>query len=65
MENPIKMDDLGVPPFKETPILKCKAGFFSRKSGRGLFSWPNFGGANFLSQWLRCRVLHPPHHEEG
>ena len=20
MENPIKMDDLGVPPFKETPI---------------------------------------------
>ena len=21
MENPIKMDDLGVPPFKETPIL--------------------------------------------
>ena len=21
MENPIKMDDLGVPPFMETPIL--------------------------------------------
>ena len=21
MENPIKMDDLGVPPFKETPIF--------------------------------------------
>ena len=21
MENPMKMDDLGVPPFKETPIL--------------------------------------------
>ena len=21
MENPIKMDDLGLPPFKETPIL--------------------------------------------
>ena len=27
MENPIKMDDLGVPPFKETPIS----------------SWQNFG----------------------
>ena len=24
MENPIKMDDLGVPPFKETPI-SCDA----------------------------------------
>ena len=23
MENPIKMDDLGVPPFKETPIWMC------------------------------------------
>ena len=22
MENPIQMDDLGVPPFKETPISK-------------------------------------------
>ena len=22
MENPIKMDDLGVPPFKETPNIK-------------------------------------------
>ena len=22
MENPIKMDDLGVPPFSETPIYK-------------------------------------------
>ena len=24
MENPIKMDDLGVPPFKETPIYLAK-----------------------------------------
>ena len=23
MENPIKMDDLGVPPVEETPILLC------------------------------------------
>ena len=25
MENPIKMDDLGVPPFKETPICLMSA----------------------------------------
>ena len=26
MENPIKMDDLGVPPFSETPICLNKTG---------------------------------------
>ena len=25
MENPIKMDDLGVPLFLETPILLCRS----------------------------------------
>ena len=30
MENPIKMDDLGVPPFKETPTWKLCFFFFLR-----------------------------------
>ena len=29
MENPIKIDDLGVPPFKETPIYKYPWAFVS------------------------------------
>ena len=36
MENPIKMDDLGVPPFKETPIW-----LFPSKSSRELFKSKN------------------------
>ena len=32
MENPIKMDDLGVPPFKETPMSIFR-GFFISGSG--------------------------------
>ena len=28
MENPIKMDDLGVPPFKETPKSSLQVCFF-------------------------------------
>ena len=27
MENPIEMDDLGEPPFKETPIYRLGCGF--------------------------------------
>ena len=33
MENPIKMDDLGVPPFKETPIY-LHLGRFGGKCGK-------------------------------
>ena len=31
MENPVKMDDLGVPPFKEIPISEKEPSFFPRK----------------------------------
>ena len=32
MENPIKMDDLGVPPFMETPIYVCIYHVISKKN---------------------------------
>ena len=52
MENPIKMDDLGVPLFLETSVcwLPVASGQYStlRKKGGGkmnfLFGWPNFQG---------------------
>ena len=42
MENPIKMDDLGVPPFKETPIWTLKVRFFLCED-QGVISPPSRG----------------------
>ena len=44
MENPIKMDDLGVPPFKETPIsvLKHVGRVGSSNKNPSLCKWPLF-----------------------
>ena len=39
MENPIKMDDLGVPLFLETPISKSGGMFFFFKSTPQSLSW--------------------------
>ena len=38
MENPIKMDDLGVPPFKETPICSNSATGSLMPTN---FTWPD------------------------
>ena len=46
MEIPIKMDDLGVPPFSETPICKKNAMFFI----------VNYVSTNFLENSL-CDIL--------
>ena len=46
MENPIKMDDLGVPPFKETPNVcdNSFGDFFSLVAGPGILSEPTAPG---------------------
>ena len=46
MENPIKMDDLGVPLFLETPIFR---GYVSFREG-GYFFY-------FAAEFLCCRYL--------
>ena len=52
MENPIKMDDLGVPLFLETPSvvpLGTTANFFCRVTERNLpETWHLLGGFFFL-----------------
>ena len=53
MENPIKMDDLGVPLFLETSIYFCGSTTQTKK-GRGAKELPKPPPGNFwaLSQWL-------------
>ena len=51
MENPIKMDDLGVPPFLETPIYKPSFGHHDCILGGG--TTPTQGVSSvYLSAWL-------------
>ena len=49
-ENTIKMDDLGVPLFLETPIYfpSCRRFFYPGK-------WRNFNNSA-VERWIMCRV---------
>ena len=50
MENPIKMDDLGVPPFLETPICSKILAFFTRDAdGRSMRSGQLQCGPNLFA----------------
>ena len=58
MENPIKMDDLGVPPFKETSIY-LRLGSFGGKCGQiehrlSIWRWIQF---YFIFMFLHDRQI--------
>ncbi len=70
MENPIKMDDLGVPLFLETPISTCLFESFGWLFGRHSYHWkkphhlaidaivtPFLGMASFISDPLNIYPL--------
>ena len=50
MENPIKIDDLGVPPFKETPICSFPIRSSFLQGCRSLGLWPSRNAKMFESQ---------------
>jgi len=54
MENPIKMDDLGVPPFKETPKCRSRVNFLFKNSH---LSWVKIGGISPHITWQTSRFL--------